>query len=279
LLEVELSEAAKSAQIDKKGFDERSAALLKTKETLEKIIHTAQQAPRVNTSVIELPVLSDCSRLEQNIIRETLVDANTYLEKIAEDAEKLLRVSKRAQERQLGWIRMIFHFSWLRARLSWLDRNLEVSRRSRKVLEDFIRTVSGTSEKDRHHESVLSVFSEFEEATSRVAKLRSRLQVEEAVNRDQKAWLDRYEYRRKCNIKSEQPPPPGDLIQSGKEFSSYLNDGSDLVGQRLTIARKLVSSLTGQPAKKDIKTSKENYSGNNSGFKGKQNRNKYGSAL
>lgn len=246
-LEVEIIDAARSGLVTEARFNECVKRLERVRRNLEAVHSKRETSSHVSPlkfSTIELPVLSDCSRSEQRIIRATLSDNARMLDQIAVDTTKLLSYTRDAHADKFTWITTALRLSWMRSRMLWTTRQLDLVRSMRRVIEDFIAKFSPNKFGTNGQGDLVEAFREFEGATSRIAKLRTRLQIETALNRDQEQWLYSYETRRKEAIEPTPPPVPAELIRARNEVESQISSGAVTARERLVIASDLASSLT-----------------------------------
>ncbi|MCX6125566.1 MAG: hypothetical protein NTV34_12600 [Proteobacteria bacterium] len=246
-LEVELNEAARSGLITELHFNQRSNGLLRLRSRLESIIEIRNQSrdlPRMDSAVIDLPILSDSSSIEQSIVLRALQENAQMLQNLSIDSQKLLAVVCDAHMDQVPWIKAIFHLSWMRTRLAWTVRQLDLVRCLRRGLEEAIRKMSLRKSQENGHGDLLDAFKEFEAMTSKLANLRAKVSTESAINLDQENWLRRYADRRRRNTESTPPPMPADLINVKDTVAMYISSGSNKARERLAIATKLADSLT-----------------------------------
>ena len=167
-LEVELNEAARSGLITELHFNQRSNGLSKLKSRLEAIIEFRNQSralPSMDSASIELPILVDSSRLEQSIVHRALLEKAQMLHQISMDSQKLLSVVCDARMDQVPWIKAIFRLSWMRTRMAWTVRQLDLVRFLRRSLEEAVRKMSLRKSQANGHGDLVDALKEFEVMT------------------------------------------------------------------------------------------------------------------
>ncbi len=222
---------------------------------LQGVIQNPAGTQDMDRRTIELPVLSDCSRMEQKIVHKSLVETSRTLKIMAEDSVKLLKWVHSSHSGKSNWFKLIVQLSWQRARIVWVTKQLDSVRQFRRVLEDFISRFTSPVDDKNSKADFVDTFREFESTTSRIADLRARLHRENSINQDQVNWLKQYEIKRKKENVEQSPPVPAEIFLAKNEFEKNLTSSSDLAKERLVIARKLVRSLD---EKSDESTEEEN---------------------
>lgn len=245
-LGAELIDARRSGLISEVDYIPRNQRLQKIEARFQQL-KLRQEATScmlpTGHAAIELPLLSECSRAEQQIIQSTLAESAKMLETIANDTTKLMQYVKSAHSNDSSWIRTVLRLSWIRARIHWAASQSELVRSMRQVLEVFIKKFSPRKDGAQGQGDLVEAFREFEGTSSRIAHLRSRLQSEIAMNIDQENWLKSYDARRKSKSTPEHPPVPAAFTQAKQEVEERLSSGSAKANERLVIATRLAKSL------------------------------------
>lgn len=253
-LEVELNDAARNGAIPAVEYAKRINVLQQIGQKIS-VLEVAVSAAKMNSvgvSCIDLPLIEECSREEQAIIRDALSNSQKLVEQLTNDAEKLKECLLAATSEDGNWIKVAFRLSWIRTRMSWAEHQLNTTRSLRGMLESFISKVSPQKKGPASQADLVEAFREFETTTSRIANLRTKLQSDIAKNHDQEQWLRRYESNRKLASVPVAPPVPAEIEIAKNDISARFLEGSINASERLVIARKLADSLTNDRQTKAI---------------------------
>jgi hypothetical protein len=139
-LEVDLREAAQAQVITEHDFHVRIKRVERSVLQAQKLLSvtSAQTLPTEIPSQVDLPVMSDASRLEQKIVSRFVKDTKAYTRELAAKVRRTTDLANDASEGTSGWFKAMFRLSWLKSQIRRADQDLESVRRARVVIEDFI---------------------------------------------------------------------------------------------------------------------------------------------
>ena len=251
-LEVELFDAARSGQMSTADFNKRQARLEQLKAQFEKIeqllMNHESRVDMTTEGDFELPVMNDCSRLEQNIVSGYVEETHAVITDLAKKSALLLEWSKEAASGETYWIKTALRLSKIRAKMTWMQHRLDAVRKMRKTLETFILKVSpqapGASPSNGKT-SLVDAFRDFETTMARIGRLRLKLRSERTKNVDMEQWLKRYEERRRAVSPTMKPPAVEEVVEASDEVMQYIVGGSLKANERLVIATRLAKTLDG----------------------------------
>ena len=247
-LEVDLREAAQAQVITEHDFHVRIKRVERSVIQAQKLLSvtSAQTLPTEIPSQVDLPVMSDASRLEQKIVSRFVKDTKAYTRELAAKVRRTTDLANDASEGTSGWFKAMFRLSWLKSQIRRADQDLESVRRARVVIEDFISKseISGNDPNPRKNQrDLLAAFQEFEAATGRVTSMRARLRGEIAKNNELRQWLEQYAIIRRQNAEGQLPPEPEKFNEAFKAAAERLTSAAKLAKERLVIARQLAAAL------------------------------------
>jgi hypothetical protein len=247
-LETDLREVAQSGLLTEHDFEMRLARLARSELQAKKLLQVASAKTLVAEipSQVDLPVMSDASKVEQKIISRFVRDTKAYTKELAAKVGRIKTWSLEAAHGVPGWLSSMFRLSWIKSQIRRADLDLDAVRRARTVIEDFISKseISGQSPHPRKNQrDLLVAFQEFESATGRVTSLRARLQGELAKNNEMRQWLQHYADQRREKTDGQLPPEPERLNEAFGPVAEYLTQGAKLAKDRLVTARQLIGAL------------------------------------
>ena len=247
-LEADLLEAARSREISEADYTSRLERLRYAMAYAGKIKILMQSSgnrtPKV--SQVDLPVMGDCSRLEQKIITRFVAETKKDIADLAVKAGQASEWAMDAAHMSTGWFKAIRRLSWLRREMSRTDSNLETIRLARAAVEDFIAqsAISKTSANpSMTQKDLVAVFREFEMATDRVTALKARVKSESARNNDMRTWLNQNSINRRSRNPEKVPPEPNDVFDVTSSVFERLTGGAKIANERLVVARQLAKAL------------------------------------
>jgi hypothetical protein len=247
-LKAELSDAQTPGALPGVGFTHRLQRIQSLEKTIESLIAkrniSVQGLMTNHDSNMDLPVLSDCSHLEQRSILISLKETNTAMRQINKDAQNLYGKMRMSHMGTLGWIRAVFFLSWLRKAMSKLVKQLDAVRSMRRSLDHYVKHLSPSRNYGSTQIDIIDTFKEFEHSTSRIAQLKLRIQTENSRNKDQEEWLQLYESKRQMNCYPSSPPLPAEVNKLTYELSGQVMRAAESARDRLTIASRLVKALS-----------------------------------
>jgi hypothetical protein len=247
-LEADLREASQAGRITEHDFQTRMQRMVRADQHAEKLLSvtSAQTLQTEIPSQVDLPVMSDASRLEQKIVSRFVKETKAYTKELAAKVGRATDWTIDAAHGVSGWFSAMWRLSWIKSQLRRVDQDIEAVRRARSVIEDFVAKsdISGRDPNPRKSQKdLLAAFQEFEAATGRVTSMRARLRGEVARNHDMRQWLEGYAKLRRQKAEGELPPEPEVLSEAFKSVSERLTGSAKVAHERLVIARQLITAL------------------------------------
>jgi hypothetical protein len=252
-LATDLREASQCGVITEHDFQARMRRIGRSDEYARKLLSvlSAQTLSSDLPTQVDLPVMSDASRVEQKIVSRFVKDTKVYTKDLAAKVRLAVDWSYESADGSTGWFVAMLRLSRIKTYLRKVDQDLESVRRARTVIEDFISKseISGNEPNpSKKQRDLLAAFQEFEAATGRVTSLRARLSGEIARNQEMKHWLEQYAHIRRQKSDAQLPPETDQFHEIFQSASAALTGGAKLAKDRLVIARQLVGALEGVSA-------------------------------
>lgn len=259
-LEVDLHEAARSRELSQASYSTR----------LERLRYAIQYAAKIKAMIaapeqrihkvsqVDLPVLTDCSRMEQKVIAKFVAGTRDHVADIARKTDQAADWSRDAANLETGWFKGVRRLSWLRMQISRTEQNIEMIRRARAAVEDFVSRseLAKPGENSVNQRDLVSAFREFEMATDRVTALRARVRSETTRNNDMRNWLVQNSAIRRQQNPEKAPPEPKDVSAMTASVFNRLTGGAKVANDRLVVARQLFKALKRSEPASDVESTK-----------------------
>ncbi|MCX6116424.1 MAG: hypothetical protein NT027_02695 [Proteobacteria bacterium] len=242
ILDVELSDAFASGLISIEEFQRQSKRLQQISTGLESIsISKSRRSFHSGIRVLEIPVLNGLSNSEQEIVSANLLETGRTLQQVFKVSKKLQTLLHKIHRGELGWIGAIFSLSWQRRSMKKIVRSLDLLRKNRNLLEQFIQSTTRQGSSESANIDLIQTFKDFEVSTHRISKMRETLIRDRARILEQTRWLQKYRNQRSQSIRFEAPPISSGSLELCKRLDSKLNLSVENVNERLVVARKLLN--------------------------------------
>ncbi len=195
----------------------------------------------------DLPIFGDSSISELNAIDRSLDDYILNGRQVVASLKQVEAELNTAQFEGFGWFRGVFRLSSLKQKISKVQQALQLTRKKRLALEQFLKGLSNSEENKSIRDDLIDTFKELELATKRVNLLSDRVETESKQNKNQAEWLQKVEEARLAENSSINLPKPADISALKQNIGLPTTDAIDATKDRLVLARKMIHSIEKAP--------------------------------
>lgn len=251
ILSGELIDAYQMKGLSVHEFNDRRKRVELLEERLQNVIDLkrTQNISPIGSLLLnsDLPVFGDSSVSELSAIDRSLDDYILNGRQVVASLKQVEAELNTAQFEGFGWFRGVFRLSSLKQKISKVQQALQLTRKKRVALEQFLKGLSNSEENKSIRDDLIDTFKELELATKRVNLLGDRVETEHKQNRHQIEWLQKVEEARLAENSSINLPKPTDISALKQDIGLPTNDAIDATKDRLVLARKMIHAIEKAP--------------------------------